>query len=168
MNLLKHVDVDARRLLIDHASKLGARSAFADDAFTSRKMLPGFKPRLTSAKWIRWQTVTHDSFKLLIKNVISRHEATSEQAHLRAPKASLRKTSGLSTLVWGIKDHVCAMYPSISEQDRPDNFIKVYIDGDPNLFMGVEGASKDDTARFDLMELPVLNTYNLTVPDCKL
>ena len=117
MNLLKNVNHDCRKILIDHASKFGQKSAFTDDAFTSKKIIPSFKPHLSSARWTRWQTVTHESFKFMLVHVIQKHETTHEQARAKASKVFLERAGELSALVWGLREDACAMYPSISEQD---------------------------------------------------
>ena len=76
LNLLKHVDAQWRNLLVDHASQYGKNSAFVDDAFTLKKVLPGYKPRCASAKWVQLLTVTQRSFGIMLKHVIRKHENT--------------------------------------------------------------------------------------------
>ena len=39
MNILKNINVQCRTLLIDHVSEYGAKGAFTDNGFTSKKIL---------------------------------------------------------------------------------------------------------------------------------
>ena len=73
LNIIKGIDGESRALLIEHASKYGSKIAFSDDAFASKKILPGHKPRLPVPRWNRWLTVTNDSFKLMLLHVIKKH-----------------------------------------------------------------------------------------------
>ena len=75
--VLKHIDGESRKLLLDHASRYDKSTAFTDDALTSKKILPGYKPRLASSKWVRWLTVAHSSFKLMLDTNIRNHEETA-------------------------------------------------------------------------------------------
>ena len=54
MNILQHINVESRAILIEHFSKYGSNgySAFTDDAFTTKKILPGNKPRMSSLRWV--------------------------------------------------------------------------------------------------------------------
>ena len=117
MNLLNNVHHDCRKSLIDHASKFGQKRAFTDDAFTSKKIMPGFKPRLPSARWIQWQTVTHESFKLVLGHVIQKHEATYDQASAKASKQKIERASEMAALVCIIKEDVCSNYPAVHNAD---------------------------------------------------
>ena len=137
MNLLKSVNHECRKTLIDHASKFGAKSAFTDDAFTFKKNIPGVKPRLASARWIRWLTVTHESFKLMLGHMIQKHEATHDQARAKASKQKIERASEMAALVCGIKEDVCSNHPAVHNDDLQTCFGDAFLGNDPNLLMAL-------------------------------
>ena len=158
MNILKHINLQARTILINHASNHGSQGAFTDDAFTSKKIFPGYKNKAkTSAKWIRWQTVSHDSFILMMQHMIKRHETTDASMRTKITKAKIEKAAELSALASAIKQDVLEAHQALPPEHIQSTFIAALIDNDPNLLMSLEAALADADKDFNVMDLPVLN-----------
>ena len=157
MHILRSINHDCRVVLLDHASKFGAKSAFTDDAFTSKRILPGHKPRLPSQRWCRWQTVTHDSFMLMLQHVIQKHETMHEAARCKVSKPKIERASEMASLVFAIKEDVLQTFPAIPQDDIDKTFIDAFITNDPNLLMALEAALCDKDNSFDVMQMPILN-----------
>ena len=157
-NILKAMSVEARAVLIEHASKYGSNGAFTDDAFTSKKVLPGYKPRLQSnPKWTRWLTVTNDSLKLMLQHVIRKHEDTNAAVRCKIQKQKLERASDMAALVSHIAEDVLEANPSLPRDQLWKTFIESFINNEPNIVMALEDALTDQTPTFDVMVLPVLN-----------
>ena len=161
MNILKGLDAKCRGLLIDHFSNFGAKGAFTDDAFVSKKILPGYKPRMSTPRWTRLLTVSHDSFLLMLRHVISKHESAADNARFKVVKQKMERTSEMASLVMGIADDVMDMHPTLPRADIENTFIDGFIKNDPNLLMALEsaltGAQQHGDKSFDVMSLPVLS-----------
>ena len=140
MNIIKGLDFACRTLLIDHASRYGGTSAFTDDAFTSKKILPGFKARHPTPRWCRWQTVTHESFMLMLQHVIQKHNTMHEAARCKVSKQKIERSSEMAALVIGITEDVLESHASLPRSDIEKTFIDAFINNDPNLLMALEAA----------------------------
>ena len=162
INILKNINAECRSLLIEHVSKFGAKSAFTDDAFTSKKIFPGHKPRLSTPKWVRWGTVTNESFLLMLKHVIWKHENTHDTARCKVSKSKIERSSEMAALVVGIAQDVLESHPTLPHMDIENTFFDGFIDSDPNLLMALDSALTDADKNFDVMSLPVLNEMLLT------
>ena len=161
MNILKGLNARCRALLIDHVSKYGAKSAFTDDAFTSKKILPGHKPRMSTPRWTRWLSVNNDSFFLMLQHVIHKHESAADSARFKVAKQKIERTSEMAALVMGITQDVIEKHPTLPRVDIENTFIDGFIKNDPNLLMALENALTDALSNgdksFDVMSLPVLS-----------
>ena len=132
LNILKSVNKEGRQLLMAHASKHGENTAFHDDAFSSKKILAGYKPRIASVKWARLLTVTHESFMIMMMAAIGRHEAMAEVSRSKISKASLEKLSELAACVSAIVDETRVAYPQVSYDNVRTGFLVPFMDGDPS------------------------------------
>ena len=161
MNILKGLDAKCRGLLIDHFSKFGAKGAFTDDAFVSKKILPGHKPRMSTPRWTRWLTVNNDSFFLMLRHVIFKHESAADSARFKVLRQKMERTAEMASLVMGIASEVMDMHPTLPRADIENTFIDGFIKNDPNLLMALENALTDALSNgdksFDVMSLPVLS-----------
>ena len=153
MNLLKCVNKEGRNLLLAHASKFGEKIAFHDDAFSSKKILPGFKPRLASVKWTRYLNVTHQSFSIMMTAVITRFEAMAEGSRNKISKVNLEKLSELSACVAAFTEEALVQYPQISHNDLWEGFVAPFMDGDPNVCLSIESAIMEKTSAFTITDL---------------
>ena len=156
LNLIKHVDEESRKILITHASKWGKTIAFVDDAFTSKKALPGYKPRLASAKWIHLVSVTHTSFSIMLRAVIRRHENTCEAMRAKIDKQSLERHSEHAAFISCLCDQVLVAFPTVSRLNIERGALYVYIESDPNLNMEIEAALAENTQSFQPMDLTII------------
>ena len=158
LNILKAMSGAARAVLIEHASKYGSNRAFTDDAFTSKKVLPGHKPRLQgNPKWTRWLTVTNDSLKLMLQHVIRKHELTNAAVRCKIQKQKLERASEMAALVTHIAEDVLEANPSLPRDQLWKTFIESFIGNEPNIVMALEDALTDHAPNFDVIALPVLN-----------
>jgi hypothetical protein len=155
MNILK-VNVECRTLLVNHASKFGSNSAFNDSTFTSKKIWPGYKPRLDKQRWVRWLSVSNESFHLMLRHLIQKYEATHESARNKVTKQQIERASGMASLVLGIADDVIEAHKSLPRDDIENTFIDGFVNSDPNLIMGLESALTDQDKNFDAMSMPSL------------
>jgi hypothetical protein len=154
-NILK-VNVECRTLLVDHASRFGNNSAFQDDSFTSKKILPGHKPRLSSMRWVRWLSVTNESFHLMLRHVIQKHEAAHESVRSKVTKQKIERVSEMASLVLGITQDVLEAHHGLPRTDIESTFIDGFVNNDPNVIMALESALSDHDKSFDVMSMPIL------------
>ena len=152
-HLLQDITDDARLLLIDHASKHGANSAFSDDAFNNKKILPGYKPLRAHPRWNKWLTVSNDSFKLMLEHLIYKHELNQLNPH-KVLKKKMEEVSQQAALVVGISDSLMETYGGLPRSDIKNNFIDVFVASDPNLIMALEAALEEKAANFNPTDLP--------------
>ena len=150
LHLLRNVSLENRALLIEHASKYGAKSAFTDDAFSGKNILPGFKPRLATQRWVRWQTVTSESFSLMVRHAIQKFETTAETFRTKVSRTVIERSSQHAALVVGIEQCVHEQHPDISRAEA-------FVSNDPNLLTALDAALSEQDRNFSVMELPILS-----------
>ena len=145
MNILKNVNLECRTLLLEHASKYGAKgSVFTDDAFTSKKILPGYKVRLSTPRWIRWQSISNESFYLMLKHAIRKHETSADTIRCKESKTNIERLSEKAALVVGITQDVLEAHVELPRVDLENTFIDAFVNNDPDLLMALE-AAQDNT-----------------------
>ena len=152
LNILKKLDAPSRTLLLAHASTVGGKS-FSDDAFTSKLIYPGYKPRLVTSKWIRWQSITHHSFLLMLKHLM--HEQTV--SGIAVSKAGIEKASKIAALVACLTEDVIEQNDPLPRSIIESTFVAAFIDNDPNLVLALEEAVQNQAKDYDPMQLPVLS-----------
>ena len=152
-HLLQDIKDDARSLLIDHASKYGANSAFTDDAFNNKKILPGHKPLREHPRWSKWLTVSHDSFILMLENLIYKHELNQHRPQ-KVLKKMMETVSQQAALVVGISDSLVETYGGLPRAAIKGNFIDAFVANDPNLLVALDAAIEGKVANFNPIDLP--------------
>ena len=71
LNLLDKIDREATEILINDIGMNGAQAtAFTDDCWAHKKLLPGYSYPSPSPEWKARRTVTQESFKLFINHVM--------------------------------------------------------------------------------------------------
>ena len=157
LNILQQLNTDTRVILTDHFSKFGSNSAFTDDAFTSKKILPGTKPRMQSPRWVRWLTTSNGSFQLMLRHIIQKHESAAEASRGKVSKEKIERSSEMACLVLGVTNDVLEAHPGLPRQELENAFVGGFIQNDPNIVMALEAALTDADKNFDVMALPVVN-----------
>ena len=169
LNLLQQTTPEIRSMLIAHASQFGTNSAFQDDAFTSKKVLPGWKPRLDSARWNKLLMVTNNSMMIMLQHLIKRHEALGPKA-MKVTKEKMEKAAELSALVDCITNVVLETHVNFPRSILDETLIHGFITNDPNLVMSLEAAIMEKDANFDVMHIAlvreIVSEWRKDIPEC--
>ena len=91
--------------MLDHVSKYGKKSAFSDDSFTAKKILPGYKPQKSDLKWGARLQVSQGSFYKMMLHVCNNHEPQAGRG-CKKSKESLEKLAEMAAFVHNMEEEV--------------------------------------------------------------
>ena len=124
-------------LLLEHASEFGTSNAFPEEAFATKSLLPGHKPRGVSKEWAQWLTVTEKSLVLMIKFVDCAHRRKLPGLRTKFPKEELQSAAGMAAFV-------ASVHTSLTEEGvKAQKLVDAFLSGDSQLELQIQaGAPK--------------------------
>ena len=141
-------------MLVGLASKYNANGAFTDDAFNVKKTLPGFEPKLSHPRLVKWLTITHALFEIILRHLIKRHEALHNPE--KVAEQNMKRAAELAAIVVGITDSLLEAYVGLPRNNLNCAVSDACVAGDPNLLMALEAAIMEQAVNFDVLELPIV------------
>jgi len=98
LNLLE-APSEVIQLLIAHCSEFSDKSAFAEECFASKQILPGYVPRSGSKSWNKRLTCTSESLALMMRYVDASHRRKLADTRAKLSKESMSEASQLA-IIW--------------------------------------------------------------------
>lgn len=95
MNLLE-APAQVVEMLIAHCSEFSDKSAFAEECFASKQILPGYVPRSGSKSWNKRLTCTQESMVLMMRYVDASHRRKLAGTRAKLSKESMAEASQMA------------------------------------------------------------------------
>ena len=103
LNLLDAPE-DVIQLLISHCSEFSEKSAFAEECFASKQILPGYVPRSGSKTWNKRLTVSSESLILMMRYVDASHRRKLPDTRCKLSKESMSEASQMAIFALMLDD----------------------------------------------------------------
>lgn len=137
---LMSVSKEALDVILDCVSLLGFdHCPWIDEAWSFKKAMPGFMPRLSTELWSRRLTITEASFLLMVKWQSNMQKKKLPQMRRKADRAAMEEAASVCALVQSLYKEMLSEYP-VKPEDLETNFMQPFLLGkDSNLLVALQG-----------------------------
>ena len=112
---LMAVGKDALTVILDCVSQLGSDSSpWTDDAWSNKKVMPGYTPRFNGSfneAWSKRLIVSDESFLLMVQMQSNMQRVKLPQTRRKLDKSAMEEASQLSALVLSLGREMCSNFP---------------------------------------------------------
>ena len=147
----------AVKILLEHVSEYGSESAFQEDAFSNKKVMPSFVPRANNNKvWMRRLTVTNEGFLLMVRFLDAEWSRKPHAVRRKYDKTQMEEASLVANLLEALICEVQAAHPI--KDDIIDNSVRQrLVDSDMTLELELSMAAKEMKVDFTYSCISLIN-----------
>ena len=161
LNLLQCPE-EACTILLSHASRHGSSSAFAEDAFSQKQILPGHTPRLGVKAWSQRLAITRESFVLMMHFVDAQHQEKLPALRYKLTKEALLEAAQMSALVLSVTDELKEKHGVASDKVKSQ-----FLKDDRHLIGELHVALHEKASSWEVGQLSIikqiLQEHNMSV-----
>ena len=144
-------------LLLEHANTFGGDTAFQEDTFANKKLMPGHAPRTGSRKWNNRLQVTESGFCTMIRFITAAHGRKPAQIRRKYDKVAVEEALAMSQLTVSLIDEVCEAYPIDKEFMTKKVITELFISGDMNLELELQAALQEKSEEHKPSDISAVN-----------
>ena len=149
-----HFSKESTDILLKHVSRFGEKSAFTNEAFSNKRLCPGFVPRGIDKTWSKRLTVTEAGFKLFLRFVHEKHVRKQPKLRRKLEKSTLEEALNMAQLMVSCQDALSQQHP-IPMKDFEEKAMNVFLQGDLNLELELQAAVSECKSSFQPAELNI-------------
>ena len=157
LNLLEKLPAEAQLMLLDDLSTSGFNNTpFTDDAWTDKKLFPGYVWAVPSPAWKSRRTVTNDSFMLFAAHVILQQQEKIPTLRRKWDNNSLEEVAQLAALCMSIAEEAISNLPGDGHEAVTEDFLKAFVNNDPMVVLELQTAVHDLAPNFKWDDITML------------
>ena len=149
-------------VLQTHASVFGSQTAFSEECFSQKSILPGHVPRLPSKQWSARLTVSNESFILMMKTVDAAHHERLPALRTKLPKDAMLDAAQLAYLALAVTEQLKEKHGVSS-----DKIVQAHINGDVHLSGELHLALHEKSSAWEIRSLSIvkeiLREHNMSI-----
>lgn len=138
-------------ILLAHLSEFGGGTAFHDDTFSQKRLLPGGTTRGCSKEWQQRLTVSESGFNLMLRYIDSQHRRKLPGTRCKYGKGALEEALNMcQLLVWSL-DALSEQHPVPKAACR--DLIETFLQGDMSLEVELQAALSEKSQSFNFADV---------------
>ena len=152
LNLLQCPN-EACEILLAHAGRYGKDSAFSEECFSQKQLLPGFVPRLADKKWSGRLTVSNTSFVLMLRYIDFQHSEKLREMRFKLSKDSMAEAAQLAAMA-------CSVTSELKQQFGIDSSILQdgFLEDDRHFVSELQLAIGEKSSKFEIGSLTIVKS----------
>ena len=144
-NLLEKVNQSCHDILLADLSDNGqSRTAFTDDAWNNKKIMPGYQWNhpANSRDWKNRRLITQDTFTVFLKYVINQQNEKLVTLRRKWDKSQLEEAAQLATLCVHIAEEASQNMPELG-RTAVEDFVSRFESNDSEIVLELQTAVQD-------------------------